>query len=563
MCRKVLVLWAILACFVCRPAIAQQYAFQITFTDKNNTPFSLTSPSAYLSPRALARRATQDIAIDSTDLPVNAVYVDSVLTLTGGVLHGTSRWLNMCMVLLHDSTAILNLSGKSFISNVQVVAYYSSDLHHRPAHESGNATATRPVQKNTSADAGYYGFTWAQTQIVNGNYLKDLGLLGQGMLIAVLDAGFVNTNTHPGFDSMWQSGRVVDMFNFVYDTTNVFISSHHGTDVLSTIAGYTPGTFVGAAPLASYALYVSEYEPGDQVLEMDNMLCATERADSIGADVITESLGYDIFNFPVGYGLNFSTDLDGKTTICAKAANMATKKGMLFVATAGNDGYPVISGWGTHILTPGDADSALTIGSVDGTGTPAASSGYGPNAVGRIKPDVCGMGHSASIFSPTGYGDSADGTSLSTPQIAGWAACLWQVKPSATPYEIRQAIIKCASSYNSPGVQLGYGVANFICTEQILNVKDTPLPFTAANWVVATPNPFGSDLKIAANPADDGFVDFQLIDMQGRKVFSMHEYMYKGYNSPVYVTLPQLPAGIYTLRASAATRQQIIRLVKL
>ena len=556
-------LWAIIACLFCRPATAQQYAFQVTFTDKNHTPFTLSSPSAYLSPRALARRVRQSIAIDSTDIPVNAFYVDSVLTLTGGVLHGTSRWFNMCILLLHDSTAILNLTGKSFISDVQVVGYYSSDLHLKPARTSGNTAAQPPAHKNTSSDAGYFGVTWTQTQITNGNYLYDKGLQGQGMLIAVIDEGFVNTNTHPGFDSMWQSGRLVDTFNFVYHSNNVFVSSYHGTDVLSTIAGYAPGLYVGTAPKASFALYVTEYQPDDQVLEMDNMLCAAERADSIGADVITESLGYDIFSFPLGYGLHFATDLDGKTTICAKAANMATKTGMLFVATAGNDGYPSIAGWGTHILTPGDADSALTIGSVDGTGTPAPSSGYGPNAVGRIKPDVCGMGHSANIFSATAYDGSADGTSLSTPQIAGWAACLWQVKPTATPYEIRQAIIKCASSYNSPGVQLGYGVANFICTEQILNVADVPLPFTSANWVIATPNPFGSELKIAANPATEGFVDFQLIDMQGRKVFSMHEYMNLGYNAPLEVTIPQLPAGIYTLRASAATQQQIIRLIKL
>jgi hypothetical protein len=113
--------------------------------------------------------------------------------------------------------------------------------------------------------------------------------------------------------------------------------------------------------------------------------------------VISESLGYDLFDNPAD-GQVFATDLDGKSTVGAKAANMATKKGMLFVATAGNDGWPPIPGWGNHILTPGDADSALTVGAVWSTGAVALLSGYGPNASGRVKPEVCGMGMSASTF---------------------------------------------------------------------------------------------------------------------------------------------------------------------
>ncbi len=552
--RKVKWLFVLLASMQSLVTSAQQqYAFQITFSDKNNTPYSLSTPSVYLSPRALARRTVQGIAIDSTDLPVNAAYVDSVITLTGGVFHETSKWLNMCMILLSDSSQILTLAGKPYIKDIALVGYYGSGLHHRSSN-------TTPVARTTATcDLSYYGNTCPQTVLVNGNYLHDRGYNGEGKLIAVFDAGFIDVQTNPGFDSLLASGRIVDTFDFVWHDSNVFRQDDHGGMVLSTMAGYWPGTYVGSAPKASYALYLTEYDSSDEPLELDNMLCAAERADSIGADVITESLGYDIFDYPPGAGQVFS-QLDGKTTIAAQAANIATKKGMLFVATAGNDGTPV-PGWGTHILTPGDADSALTIGSTDNTGAVSAFSGYGPNAAGQIKPDVSAMGSSALVLTST-YFTSANGTSFSTPQVAGWATCLWQENPTATTGQIRQAIIKCASQYGSPGSQIGYGVPNFECTSQLLNVRDTPPPFTAEKWVIATPNPFTNDILLSVSPNAPGNVDFQLTDMAGRLISAELFYLFKGYNSPVILPVRALPAGIYILKATSATQQQVLKLEK-
>ncbi len=564
MCRKVIGVWLLIAFLLGKSAVAQQHAYQVTFTDKNNTPYSLSSPLVYLSARALARRATQGIAVDSTDLPVNPAYVDSVLTLTGGILHETSRWLNMCMILLPDTDTlqILHLNGKPYIRNVKLVGIYGTDLHHRSSQITSTPTSTTG-QKTTSSGLSYYGATWNQTQMVNGNFLHDNGYKGQGKLIAVLDAGFVNADTHPGFDSLWMAGRVLDEYDFTFANTNIFLQDVHGEEVLSTMAGYVPGSFVGTAPLASYALYVTEYNPDDQPLELDNLLCGAERADSLGADVITESLGYDLFANPPGAGQSFDS-LDGKTTVGAMAANIATKKGMLFVATAGNDGLGyTLNGvdWGTHIVTPGDADSALTIGAVQDNGIIWDQSGYGPNADFVVKPDVVAQGAGTAIFDATGY-NSGDGTSFSTPQIAGWAACLWQANPHASPYQIRQAIIKCASQYSAPGPQMGYGIPDFECTSYTLNVKDTPPPFTPSNWVIATPDPFYNEIKLSVSPNASQYVDFVLMDITGKKVVSLHTYMYKSYNTPFAIGTEDLPAGIYILRAVSATQQQVIKLEK-
>ncbi|MCD6011980.1 MAG: C-terminal target protein [Flavipsychrobacter sp.] len=561
MYRKVIGICVVLAFMLCSRAISQQFAFRVSFTDKNNTPYSLSTPSAYLSSRAITRRATQGIAIDSTDLPVNRAYIDSVLVLTGGKWHTTSKWLNNCTILLAaaDSANINNLTGKAFITEIKLIAYYTSNLH-KPA-----ATTADPVQspgyKTTSFDAAYYNESWVQTSLVRGNYLHSNGFMGQGILIAVFDAGFAGAHSIAGFDSMFNSGRVIDTVDYVRHSNNIFDADSHGADVLSTIAGYAPGSYVGAAPHATFALYRTETGGSDQPIELDQMIAATERADSIGADIISESVGYDVFDYPPGAGQVFAVDLDGKTTVGAKAANFATKKGMLFVATAGNDGMGFGS-WGNHILTPGDADSAFTIGSTNQYGVIAASSGYGPNAAGRLKPDVACFGQGANVLIP-GAIVSRNGTSISTPQVAGWAACLWQANPNATPYQIKQAIIRCASAYNSPDNHIGYGVPNFQCTQQLLHVTDTPPPFTPTNWVIAAPNPSSGEIKIAVSPNSDNFVEFRLMDVTGKTVLSFSKNLFKGYNTPIVLSLQELPAGIYILKVVSPTQQKVIRLEKI
>ena len=564
MSRKLFAISLVFSFLLCNRAGATQYAYQVTFKDKNNTPYNLLSPLSYLSPRSVLRRSAQGIAIDSTDLPVNQAYIDSVLFLTGGILHERSKWLNMCVILVSDPSVMSVLSGISFISNIRRIGTYTSYLHHRVSDNTATTGNSGPISintagKNTSLDNSYYSNTWSQTTIVNGNFLYDNGYIGSGKLIAVLDAGFIGTDVHPGFDSLRNTGRIIDEHNFTLDTSYVYGYDNHGSQVLSTMAGYFPGTFVGTAPQALYALYVTEDGNSEQPVELVNMLCGSERADSIGADIITTSLGYNTFDNAADDFI-FAVDFDGKSTAAAKAANMATKKGILFVASAGNEGG---DSW-NRILTPGDADSALTIGSVDISGINAPASGFGPNAAGQVKPDVCGLGHSATIldFNTNGFNAPGDGTSFSTPQIAGWAACLWQANPGATPYQIRQAIIRCASHYTDPGTQIGYGIPNFQCTEQILSVPGTPLPFAAVNWIIASPIPFNDQLKLSVNPDTDGNIDFMIADMSGRSLLSFSHYYSKGLSSNESLSLNYLPSGIYLLRAVSGTRQQVIKLVK-
>jgi len=553
MCRSATVIVLIAATLLCSRLSATQYAYVVRFSDKNNSPYSISSPGAYLSARAIARRTTQGIAIDSTDLPVNPAYLDSVLTLTGGKIHTVSRWFNFCVVLLADSADIHVLDGKPFVSGTKYLARYADSLHKEPA-----AQQTKGPAKKTTGDSGYYNDTWQQTDIVHGDKLHDAGYTGNGKLIAVLDEGFADVDTHPGFSSMWTGGRMVDKHNFTLNTDFVFGYGTHGTRALSTMAGYVPNTYVGSAPMATYALYITEDGNSEQPIELVNMMSGSERADSIGADIITTSLGYNTFDNPAD-NFTFATDFDGKTTVAAQAANMATQKGMLFVASAGNEGG---GGW-NMILTPGDADSALTIGSVDYTGAVAPNSGYGPNAAGRVKPDVCAMGQAAAVFSGSGYGNQS-GTSFSTPQVAGWGACLWQAYPAARPFELREVITKCASSYSSPGTHIGYGIPDFNCARQLLlSINNVPNPFAPATWVSAMPNPFYGDLVLVVAPDTEQRVEFSISDIAGKTVTTTSAPFNKGYNSPFTISLPGLPSGVYVLKAVSPTQQQVLKLLKL
>ena len=531
-----------------------QYAFKVTFSDKNGTPFSLTAPGAFLTERSLLRRTNQGIAIDSTDLPVNPAYLDSVLARCGGTLFEASKWQNLCVVMMDSDTVNMQyVRTLPFVTGVSLVGSYSPDLYNKP---SKRKAVPFPNAQRTTSDEAYYNDTWGQTSMVNGNYLNDLGYQGSGKLIAILDAGFIDLYDDPGFDSLFLSHRIVDQHNFSYHSDTVDMQDDHGTLVLSTMAAYAPYTFVGAAPKAYYALYVTEIEPSEQPLELINLLCGAERADSIGADIITCSLGYNTFDNPA-YNFNFSTDFDGKTTVAAQAANAATQKGILFVASAGNEGG---DSW-NMVLTPGDADSALTIGSVMPTGAIAGSSGFGPNAAGQIKPDVVAQGEPAAVVQGGIYA-AGDGTSFSTPQIAGWAACLWQEYPSATPSALRMAIRQCASMYAAPQAQYGYGIPNFMCSAHQLDLT-FPTGANTADLVTIRPNPTNGEVQVFVESTQAGEAEFRITDIAGRVLYTLTSKINVGKNPPVYIGTGSLPSGMYLLETDTPSGFQKTKLVKL
>jgi len=287
------------------------------------------------------------------------------------------------------------------------------------------------------------------------------GHLWVGIVIAVIDGGFINANTHIAFDSLRLSGRLLGTHDFAYRTDNVFCRSTHGASVLSTLASNVPNYLIGTAPDAQYWLLISERIQGEYPVEADLWISAAEFADSVGADIITSSLGYTVFS---NSKLNFSyQDMNGQTVRVSRAACQAAEKGIVVFNSAGNDG---LSEW-HYIGAPADAMKIITVGSVNAMGKISDFSSFGPTADGRIKPELCAMGYKTAVADCTTNDQftNGSGTSFATPVLAGMTACLLQaLKANNIAYssEIVQNSLKVSASiYPQSTAQEGFGIPNF------------------------------------------------------------------------------------------------------
>lgn len=525
--------------FVISNVVAQeQYAFRVFFKNKIGAP-EISNASTFLSSKALQRRTIWSIPISENDRPLNQAYIDTVLNLTKSKFQLKSKWLNYCVVLLSDSSKIHLLDNKSFVSFTQYISNYGNELHQiNNKFKSENEFPS--VYKSTS-DSSFYGASWQQNNLLNGICLHAQGYKGKGKLIAVLDDGFNYVPTAPGFDSLFKQGRIIDKKNFVTNDTFVYGFGSHGTQILSTISGNIPNNFVGAAPDAEVALYITEDITSERPIELDNFLAATERADSIGADIISSSLGYNYFDAP-SPSLTYA-NLDGKTTIAAQAVNIATQKGIVCVISAGNEGG---NSW-NYILTPGDADSALTIGSVDINKNPAGNSGYGPNSAGIQKPDVCALGNPGAVLSSGPNPIYINGTSIATPQIAGFTACLMQANPSKNPYQIKNAIKKSSHLFTSPNYHIGYGVPDFCKAAQMLEIKNLDSAFSN---IKIFPNPTENSFWITFIASKPNKTQVLIYNNQGQIILSKEVSIERGGNKKQIELPTNLSSGLYfgTLR---------------
>ncbi|HEV8505580.1 MAG TPA: hypothetical protein VGQ53_09275, partial [Chitinophagaceae bacterium] len=101
---------------------AQVTRYIIKLKDKNASPFSLSNPSAYLSQRAIDRRSRYNIALDSTDLPVNPSYVTQIKDVPNVTILNISKWLNAVTIQTSDANALATINGFSFVQSASGIA---------------------------------------------------------------------------------------------------------------------------------------------------------------------------------------------------------------------------------------------------------------------------------------------------------------------------------------------------------------------------------------------------------------------------------------------------------
>lgn len=439
-------------------AEAQFSRYMVRLKNKGGSPYSLLNPSVYLSARSLARRARYGVSIDSSDLPVTPSYVSQIRAIPNLTVLNVSRWLNAVTIQTSDAAAITALNNLSFVQGVTGFAARMAEGNGvRPDKfelvQEGIPGAGRLT--GTAADYFSYGTaSYNEIHLHNGEFLHNIGLRGQSMQIAMLDNGFNNYLGLKAFDSMNANNQVLGTWDFVARESNVANDGSHGMNCLSTIAALMPGQFVGKAPKAKFWLYQTEDNASEYPIEEFNWVCGAETADSVGADVISSSLGYMTFD---NTSLNHTyADMNGNTTIAANGADIAAKKGLLVFLAAGNEGQ---NSW-HYIITPADADSVVCVGAVSSAGNVGGFSSYGPSSDGQVKPDVASVGVSAVVQTTGNTIGFSNGTSFACPNMAGMGTCLWQGFPEFNNMRVLQALRRASNRFSNPDDRTGYGIPN-------------------------------------------------------------------------------------------------------
>jgi subtilisin family serine protease len=298
----------------------------------------------------------------------------------------------------------------------------------------------------------HYGHGKQQIEMLHGQRLHNIHLRGQGMTIAVLDGGFQNVDKIPAL----QRVRIDGVRDFVSPPSPLFYAeTDHGTKVLSAMAADVPEVLIGTAPEAHYWLLRCEDQQSEQLVEEDYWAMAAEFADSIGADLINSSLGYNEFDdTQQNHRLR---DLDGQSTLISRTASMLARKGIVLVNSAGNTG---MSPW-KKLCVPADAHEILTVGALNSQMKVAPFTSVGPTQDGRVKPDVMAQGSPAALINGRGSIMRDMGTSFATPIVCGLVACLWQSMPQKSALDIINLVRKTSDNYQTPDNIYGYGTPNF------------------------------------------------------------------------------------------------------
>lgn len=417
----------------------------ISFTDKEGVQFD---PYDYFDSKAIQRRVKHGIPLDTySDLPVNEKYITALTPFIDSIKF-TSRWLNgvFAYVQPHQITSIGALSKVkevySYISAQKVICTDSTDDYFYNENEF-------PIHKTVKA----------QLEVMHQNAFESRNIRGKGIRVAIFDVGFKNVNIHPAFAHIRKNKQIIKTYDFVKNREDVYKKGLHGTTVLSCVGGKTDSLQIGLATEAEFLLARTERSLWEPRSEEENWLAAAEWADKNGADIINSSLGY-------GKTRYFTHDMNGKESIVSKAANMAAAKGILICNSAGNEAD---NSW-EKIITPADVDSVLTVGGVNPhTRIQTFFSSIGPTSDLKMKPNICAFGHvyaaNETSFSIT------QGTSFSSPLLAGFAACALQANPTWTNMKLKEEIEKSGNLYPYFDYANGYGIPR--ASYFFENVKDS------------------------------------------------------------------------------------------
>lgn len=549
---------------------AERAVAWVFFTDRagaERDPAAFAALRRTWPERSLRRRLMRGTVrgLQVSDLPVHAAYVRA-LAERGLHVRGASRWVNAASVE-GPAERIAALAALPFVARVAPVPTAMPTTRDEtfpptPEVRIPRATSARgagAAPESMPGDQAYYGASYDQLALIQVPQLHALGLSGAGVLVCMIDTGYETTH------EIYQTLHVLATRDFINGDTNVAYDStqdaateaFHGTATLACVAGSLPGVYSGVAFNATVALAKTEDVSSETPIEMDYWQFAAEWADSLGADVISTSLGYTTFDSP--WPSYTYADMDGHTTVVARAAIEAIRRGITVVAAAGNYGAPGNT-W-HYIVSPADADTLIAAGAVDGNNHKADFSSFGPSSDGRIKPDVTAQG--AQVLTVSDISDTAfykfNGTSFACPLTAGVAALLLESHPAWGPYEVRAALRATALNHAAPNDSIGWGLVQGLAANAWVPTTGAPKPVAPAGLSLAAgPNPLraGGAATITFAAPGAGRVSVDVIDVGGRRLAQLFDGTAE---TPERVSWRgtdgggrTLPAGLYWLRLATA-----------
>lgn len=431
----------------------------VFFTDKGITSksgFERVASTVRILPRAGTRRAKVGMnKVLFADLPVYERYIEEIESL-GAKHRRSSRWLNGASFLI-PVTLLDSVAALPQVAEIKPLGLFRRDTT-TILHDLTEAQPSLPQSSSPNSPGDLiYGPSFTQLRQIGVPLLHARGYTGKGVTLAIFDTGF--RKDHEAFAQHFLDNRVLAEFDFVFNDSNTANEPsngdrsdqwNHGTYIWSVAGGNKNGTLFGPAYEANFILCKTEDIRSETPVEEDNWVAALEWSSSLGADVVTSSVGYIAW-------YTFE-DLDGQTAVITQAANIADSLGIVVCNAMGNFGARFDSTG--SLIAPADAFNILAVGAVSGNGAIASFSSRGPTFDGRIKPEVVAMGvgtFAAEAISTDSY-DLVSGTSLSTPLVAGAVCQLIQARPQFTPAMIRQAILETASQSDNPDNTFGWGL---------------------------------------------------------------------------------------------------------
>jgi serine protease AprX len=515
----------------------------IAFRDRGSATgrnLSSIDPSTLgISDRAIWRRSKvlpPGRLVDELDLPVDPAYINAVRA-TGARIRSVSRWFNAVSAELtaQQRTTVQSLP---FVASIKPVAVFlRKEPKILPLQEQ------RPLLKLQATPSLDYGPSYTQLNAIRVVDVHQRGINGAGVIVGMLDDGFNYHQTHPALKNI----KVIAEYDFIHQRQNTSRDSweypgqgDHGASTLSILGGFASGKLVGAAYGASFILAKTEIDSSgllaDFRIEEDLYVAGLEWEEQLGADVVSSSLGYNVFVDGSSYAYE---DMNGLTATTSKAARIAARKGVLLVTAMGNEGNyrDLLTQTTGTLIAPADADSIVAVGAVSSDGILAGFSSTGPTSDGRIKPEVVAPGvNDYAVSGDTGYTPYFSGTSAATPLAAGVAALILSANPSLTPMEVRARMIATAQQISDgssrtasyPNDFYGWGMVDAsraVGISQGDSSGQVPDQFVLHNNY---PNPFNGTTTITVDAPAAQEIELTIYNTLGQRV----RVLYRGNSAP-------------------------------